>query len=168
MPVKAAIGVICVLTAGIGYLAFGGAGLAAGLLPGILIHADRYLKQRPGGLRTAGSSLFRLGRKASKRAAARHSARLETLLAKAHLLAETFHDVYGARNCCLEIIRQTDKEDPLFIAAYDLFMRTVTMPPIRPPARPGQDVPTPPRADSLIELRDKADIIAFPPPLPRR
>jgi len=167
MPVIVVIGVICVLAGGIGYLAFGGAGLAAGLLSGILIPAGHYLKQRRGGLRPEGSSLFRMG-KASKRAAARHSARLEALLAKAHLLVDTFQDVYGARNCCLEIIRQTDKEDPLFIAACDLFMRTVSTPPIRPPARPGRDVPTPPREDSLIELRDKADIIAFPPPLPRR
>lgn len=167
MPAKAAIGFICILTGGIGYLAFGGVGLAAGLLPGLLIPAGRYLKRRQSDRRAAGSSLFRMG-KASKRAAARHSARLEALLAKAHLLADTFHDVYGARNCCLEIIRQTDKEDPLFIAAYDLFMRTVTTPPIRPPARPGQDVPNPSQADARIDSQDNADIIAFPPPLPRR
>jgi hypothetical protein len=53
-------------------------------------------------------------------------AHLEALRVKAHHLANTCHDIYGAQRYCLEIIGQTEKEDPLFMEACDLYMRTIT------------------------------------------
>ena len=53
---------------------------------------------------------------------------LESLRAKAHHLASACHDIYGAQRYCLEIIGQTEKDDPLFTEACDLYMRTITDP----------------------------------------
>jgi hypothetical protein len=52
-------------------------------------------------------------------------ARLEDLRIKAHQLACHCGDIYGAQSYCLELISQTEKDDPLFVEACDLYMRTV-------------------------------------------
>jgi hypothetical protein len=90
------------------------------------------------------------------------SARLEALLGKAHLLAETFHDAYGARNCCLEIIRQTDKEDPLFLAAFDLFMNTVAASPRCRPVLTDRSVSSLRPFDPKTVPPAGANVIPFP------
>ena len=159
---KGVIGFICILTGVIGYLAFGGIGLAVGLLTGLIITVDCYLRQRRRSSQAGGPPRFRLWRGEPHRAASRNKARLEALLAKAHLLADTFHDAYGARNCCLDIIRQTDKEDPLFIAAYELFMRTVTQRAGKPSPSTDQPVSSRHRIETHRNSRDEARVIRFP------
>ena len=162
MPKKGAIGFICVLTGVIGYLAFDWPGVAVGPLTGLTFVADHYLGKRRRRPRTAGLPLPRLGRRGAKRSASRNNARLEALLARAHLLADTFHDAYGARNCCLDIIRQTDKEDPLFIAAYDLFMSTVTGRKDRTPPSANRYAANRHRIEPQTGSRDEARVISFP------
>jgi hypothetical protein len=167
MPKKGVIGFICILTGVIGYLAFGWIGVAVGPLTGLTFLADRYIEKRRSRSRTAGLSLFRPGRRGTKRSTSRNKARLEALLARAHLLADTFHDPYGARNCCLDIIRQTDKEDPLFIAAYDLFMRTATGRTDRPPTSASRYAASRHRLEPQTGPRDEARVIRFPPHVSR-
>ena len=88
-------------------------------------------------------------------------AHLEFLRAKAHHLASACHDIYGAQRYCLEIIGQTEKDDPFFTEACDLYMRTITDRPRR-----GRDSASP----GLLSLRHStfrpvsagADVIPFP------
>ena len=159
---KGVIGLICILAGVIGYLVFGGIGLAVGPLTGLVTVADCYLRKRQHCSRSAGPARFRLWRREPHRAARRNRARLEALLAKAHRLADTFHDAYGARNCCLDIIRQTDKEDPLFIAAYELFMSTVTRRADKPAPSTDQPVSNRRRIGPQTDHRNDAQVIRFP------
>ena len=159
MQANGVIGLICVLTGVVGYLAFGPNGLSIGLLTGLLAAAGCYLLRRRCGSTAADSPR---SRKKRNRSASRHTARLESLLAKAHLLADTFHDVYGARNYCLEIIRQTDKEDPLFIAAYDLFMRTISGRTDRLTTSTDRHAVGEIRIKHQADSQDEADVIRFP------
>jgi len=166
MQDNAAMGVICVMTGVIGYMVFGWIGVAGGFLMAAFLAIARFLNHRAPFSPQAGRPPFSWEHWGKKRPASKHNAHLEALLAKAHLLADTFHDAYGARNCCLNIIRQTEKEDPLFIAAYDLFMRTVA-PPVRSSALPEQDAASGSRVDLDPESREDADVIIFPTPVSR-
>ena len=159
---KGTIGLICILAGVIGYLVFGGIGLAVGPLTGLIFVADCNLKKQEHCSRFAGRPRFRLWRREPHRAANRNRARLEALLAKAHRLTDTFHDAYGARSCCLDIIRQTDKEDPLFIAAYELFMNTVTGRTDKPSPSNDQAVSNRHRLEPQADLRADAQVISFP------
>ena len=159
---KGSIGLICILAGVIGYLVFDGIGLAVGPLTGLIIVVDCYLRKPRRCSRAAGRPRVHLWRREPHRAANRNRARLEALLAEAHRLADTFHDAYGARNCCLDIIRQTDKEDPLFIAAYELFMSTVTRRADKPSPSADQPVPSGNRIEPQRDSRDEAQVIRFP------
>jgi hypothetical protein len=146
----------------VGYGVFGWVGALGGFLALGFLAAGRLLKQKRYDRRTADRGRGLPGRGCRCPAGGVQRARLEALLRKAHLLAETFHDAYGARNCCLEIIRQTEKEDPLFMAAYALFVRTMALPPMD---RPVPDV----GRDSIshgipmdIVLPGDANVIPFP------
>jgi hypothetical protein len=90
-------------------------------------------------------------------------AHLESLRGKAHHLASACHDIYGAQRYCLEIIGQTEKDDPLFTEACDLYMRTITDPPRR-----GRDSMPPgllsPRHSASRPFSAGADVIPFPRP----
>ncbi len=83
---------------------------------------------------------------------AQRNRRLERLLSKARFLATTCRDSYGARTYCMEIIRLTRQEDPLFVQAFDLYMHTVTTPRRRPPRTmpSGLDVSSPVMRDNVI------------------
>ena len=159
---KRVIGLICILAGVIGYLVFGGIGLAVGPLAGLIIVVDCYLRERQHCSGSASPPRFRLWRREPQRAASRNRARLEALLAKAHRLVDTFHDAYGARNCCMDIIRQTDKEDPLFIAAYELFMSTVTRRTDKPAPSTDRSVSGRPRLEPQTDHRADAQVISFP------
>jgi len=90
-----------------------------------LLAAGHYRKLRRNGGAPEDASVHPDGRHRRCTPALRRRARLEGLLARAQLMMGQHRDVYGARNCCLEIIGQTEREDPLFQAAFDLYMRTV-------------------------------------------
>lgn len=83
---------------------------------------------------------------------AQRNRHLESLLSKAHFLATTCQDSYGARTYCMDIIRQTRPEDPLFVQAFDLYMHTVTTLRRRPPRvmPSGLDVSFPGMRDNVI------------------
>ena len=86
---------------------------------------------------------------------------LESLRAKAHHLASACHDIYGAQRYCLEIIGQTEKDDPLFTEACDLYMRTVTDPPRRGRDSLSQAFLSPLHSASR-PVSAGADVIPFP------
>jgi hypothetical protein len=127
------------LAAVTGYLLFGRIGILAGAVIAGLCYGVHFLTQslrasdvmwHPIGVR------FRLSadvldwvwdRQQRRDAQAlERKTHLESLRAKAHHLASACHDIYGAQRYCLEIIGQTEKDDPLFTEACDLYMRTIT------------------------------------------
>ena len=143
MPIKGAIVLILLLTCAVGYLLLGWIGILGGLLTVGILSAGHYLKpfvrfrQAEGNLdakqtRICAEFIDRLhiGRRWRDAQALERNARMEALRAKAHLL-RTCQDTYGAQRCCLEIISQTEKEDPLFIEACDLYMSTISTGPRR-------------------------------------
>lgn len=138
MQAKEVIAFMLILTGLVGYLLFDAIGIWGGVLTAGILSVGFFLKQ-PGRsrgkegrfgdrrIRCCTEFMNRLGRGRSPRnaQASEQRARLEALRARAHLLADTCRDTYGAQRCCLEIISQTEKEDPLFIEACDLYMHTV-------------------------------------------
>jgi hypothetical protein len=136
MRAKGAIAFMLILTGLVGYLLFDAIGIGGGVLTAGILSAGFFLKQprcsrivegRFGYKQIGCCAEFmnRLGRRRSPCAtrASAQRARLEALRAKAYFLVGNCHDTYGAQQCCLEIISQTEKEDPLFIEACDLYMR---------------------------------------------
>jgi hypothetical protein len=128
-----AIGFLGLLAGAAGYLIFGWVGVLGGLPAIGVLAAGHFAKQRWAGARAEGWGLFYWRCPQEQASAGERKARLEAILQKARRLAESSHDTYGARDCCLEIIRQTDNKDPLFMAAYDLYMSTVA---VKPDGRP--------------------------------
>jgi len=125
------------LTGLVGYLLFDSMGIWGGILTAGIFSAGLFLKQcvrsrhaegRSGGkwMRIAYEFFdgIRTGRRREAQAMAQRG-RLEALRVKAHFLAHTCCDTYGAQSCCLEIISQTEKEDSLFMEACDLYVSTV-------------------------------------------
>lgn len=153
MSEKGAIGLMGVLTVAAGYGVFGWIGALGGLMALGLMAAVRTRNPLAKGYRPVAGGIQRT--------------RLEALMRKAHLLADTFQDAYGARHYCLEIIRQTEREDPLFLAACELFMRTMTPPPADRSAPVLGREPVAPRRDAARPAPDEANVIPFPLSSPR-
>ena len=168
MPEKGAIGVMGVLAVAAGFGMFGWIGVLGGLLAVGLLAAGRLLKHKRCDRRTAGRAWGGQGGGRHRFAGGIQRTRLEALLKKAHLLADTFQDAYGARNCCLEIIRQTEKEDPLFLAAHALFMRTMALPPLDHPAFVADRESIPHGIELDAVLPAAANVIPFPLSTSRR
>jgi len=176
MDQKRIIVLICMLflTGMAGYLLFGRIGFLAGPVIAGIFYGVYFLAQslrasdvmwHPIGVR------FRLSadvldwvwdRQQRRDAQAlKRKTHLEFLRVKAHHLATTCHDIYGAQRYCLEIIGQTEKDDPLFTEACDLYMHTVIDPPRR-----GRDSTSPgllsPRHIASRPVSAGADVIPFP------
>jgi len=165
---------ILFLAGATGYLLFGGIGFLAGPVIAGIFYGVYFLAQslrasdmmwHPIGVR------FRLSadvldwvwdRQQRRDAQAlERKTHLESLRVKAHHLATTCHDIYGAQRYCLEIIGQTEKDDPLFTEACDLYMRTITDSP-----RPGRDSLSQgllsPLHSASRPVSAGADVIPFP------
>jgi|GEM_PF-3116606 len=143
-----------------GYLLIDGIGIWWGLVTlgsvGALVALHRHLQRVPAdrpvdaNVHDPASRLpWRQGAAVQDSQRNRH---LESLLSKARFLATTCQDSYGARTYCMDIIRQTRPEDPLFVQAFDLYMHTVTTLRRRPPRAmpPGLDVPSAEMGDNVI------------------
>lgn len=136
MQDRGAIAFILISAGLVGYLLFNSIGIWGAILTFGILSAGFFMKQ---GVRFAHAKGGLIGkwmrisyeffdgnhRGRREALAAEQKARLEALRIKAHLLARNCGDTYGARSCCLEIISQTAKEDPLFVEACDLYMDTV-------------------------------------------
>jgi len=178
MQEKGAIALMLIMTGSVGYLLFDWIGIWGSLLTVGILSAGHYLKRfvclRNGESNLGGKRIrihaefidrIRFGRPRRAAQAAERSDRLEALRAKAHLLADTCHDSYGAQRCCLEIISQTEKEDPLFIEACDLYMRTITSRPQRvpdPPRRIPLNPSNPRSIGAQHPAHGTANVISFP------
>jgi hypothetical protein len=140
MQEKGLLALMLMMAGPVGCLLFGWIGVWGGLLTAGVLYAGHYLKRfvcsrkresNLGGkwirIQAEFIDRIRIGRPRRAAQAAERNDRLEALRAKAHLLADICHDSYGAQRCCLEIISQTEKEDPLFLEACDLYMRTTTL-----------------------------------------
>lgn len=125
MQTDRALLLLILLTGIAGYPVFGWMGVMGVFLAMGLLAAGRYRKLRRNGGAPENAPVHPDGRHRRCAPALRRRARLEGLLARAQLMIGKHRDVYGARNCCLEIIGQTEREDPLFQAAFDLYMHTV-------------------------------------------
>ena len=125
MQQNRALLLLFLLTGIAGYPVFGWMGAMGVFLAMGLLVVGRYRKLRRNGGAPEDAPVHPDGRHRRCAPALRRRARLEGLLAKAQLMIGEHRDVYGARNCCLEIIGQTEREDPLFQAAFDLYMHTV-------------------------------------------
>jgi hypothetical protein len=167
---------ICMLflAGGTGYLLFGRIGFLAGPVIAGIFYGVHFLTQS---LRASDvmwhpiGARFRLSadvldwvwdRQQRRDAQAlEREAHLESLKVKAHHLASACHDIYGAQRYCLEIIGQTEKDDPLFTEACDLYMRTITDQPRR-----RRDLTSPglliPRHNASRPVSAGADVIPFP------
>ena len=157
-----------------GYLLFGRVGILTGLVIAGLCYGVHFLTQS---LRASDvmwhpiGARFRLSadvldwvwdRQQRRNAQAlERKTHLESLRAKAHHLASACHDIYGAQRYCLEIIGQTEKDDPLFTEACDLYMRTVTDPPRRGRDFLSQGLLSPLHSTSR-PVSAGADVIPFP------
>jgi hypothetical protein len=157
-----------------GYLLFGRIGILAGPVIAGLCYGVHFLTQS---LRASDvmwhpiGARFRLSadvldwvwdRQQRRNAhALEREAHLESLRAKAHHLVSACHDIYGAQRYCLEIIGQTEKDDPLFTEACDLYMRTVTDPPWRGRASTSPGFLSPLHSASR-PVSAGADVIPFP------
>lgn len=166
MQAKGTIAVMLMLTGLMGYLLFDSMGIWGGALTAGLFFMGLCLKYFAGARHAEGKlggQRIRIPHGRQRRAAqvSERRARLEALQTRAHLLAGTCQDTYGAQRCCLEIISQTEKEDPLFVEACDLYMRTVST-----RRRPIRDS-LPPIASNLCQIGVKplpttAQVIPFP------
>lgn len=167
---------ICILflAGATGYLLFGRIGFLAGPVIASIFYGVYFLTQslrasdvmwRPIGVkfRSSADVLDWVWDRQHRRdaQALERQARLESLRVKAHHLASACHDIYGAQRYCLEIIGQTEKDDPLFTEACDLYMRTITDPPWR-----GRDSRSPshlsPHHSASRPVPAGADVIPFP------
>lgn len=165
MPRKGAIAFMFMVTGLTGYLLFDSMAMGGGFLTAGLLYMGLGLKHSAGVRQAEGKSgSKRIRIHHGRRTAAQileKRARLEALRTRAHFLADTCRDTYGAQQCCLEIISQTEKEDPLFVAACDLYMRMATTPSPRvsnalPPIVSNQ------RQIGLIQEPATANVIPFP------
>lgn len=131
MQGKGSIAFMRMLTGLMGAQLFDAMRMGGGVLTAGLLGVGRCLKNFAG-VRHAEGKLDRkririhCGRQRRAVRVSERRARLEALRTRAHFLAGTCQDAYGAQRYCLEIISQTEKNDPLFMEACDLYMRTVT------------------------------------------
>lgn len=138
MRIKGAIAFMCMLATGlIGYFLFNSMGIWGGILTASILGlvslsyhqiVSCQMKGCPGGTWVQLPAVFRKGLRMRRWRDARardKRARLEDLRIKAHFLARHCGDNYGAQSCCLELISRTEKDDPLFVEACDLYMSTV-------------------------------------------
>jgi hypothetical protein len=131
MPKKGAIAFMLMLTGLTGYLLFDSMGIMGGFLTAGLFYMGLGLKHFAGVRLAEGKAggkriRFHHGRQRRQAEVLEKKARLEALRARAYLLADACRDSYGAQRCCLEIIGLTEKEDPLFMEACELYMHTVS------------------------------------------
>jgi hypothetical protein len=176
MNQKSIIVSICMLflAAVTGYSLFGGIGFLAGPVIAGIFYGVHFLMQS---LRASDVMWHPIGVRFRLRAdvldwvwdrqqrrdaqALEREAHLESLRVKAHHLANACHDIYGAQRYCLEIIGQTEKDDPFFTEACDLYMRTIT-----DHQRHGRGSTSPgllsPRHSASRPVSARADVIPFP------
>lgn len=107
------------------------------------------------------------GTPAADPAALQHR-RLEAILAKARRQAFELQDTYGAKNTCLEVIRRTGKDDPLFVKACDLYLRiAASRPPHARKQRKSEALSPPPPSDRQAPAAGP-NVIPFPRSAGRR
>jgi hypothetical protein len=133
MTKNSAIALMLMLTGLAGYLLLDSMGIGGGFLMAGLLYMGLGRKHFAGVCQAecqSGSKRIRINRGRPRRTAKILEKRvcLEALRTRAHLLAGACRDTYGTQQCCLAIISQTEKEDPLFLEACDLYMRTLSTP----------------------------------------
>lgn len=166
MQEKGSIAFMLMLTGLMGCQLFDAMRMGGGILTAGLFGVGRCLKNFTG-VRHAEGKLDRKrigihrGRQRRAVQVSERRARLEALRTRAHFLAGTCQDTYGAQRCCLEIISQTEKDDPLFMEACDLYMRTVTSRSRRMPDSRHR-IPSNPFLIEASSLPAAANVIPFP------